>query len=361
MFLFLIKVEELGLTKKNKKRILNLLLLLLIIGGTFYLLLKDQELGAVMSAMERAKKLPLVIGIGLVIFFVCCESFIIHYLMKRLDQGVKLFHCIKYSFIGFFYSAVTPSASGGQPMQIYYMNRDGIGVAPATLVLIIITAVYKAVLLLLGAVAGIMEFKTLKDNLGGVRILLAIGVIANLLFIGFLLMIIFKHSFSKRIIGSFILWCRKHRLLKNTDRILKKLLKLLETYESCADYIKKNSSVFFYVILVTVIQRVSLFFITFLVYKSFGLHGTSVYQIVALQTMIALAIDVIPVPGGIGFSESCFLVLFDKIFGEQLIIPGMLLSRGITYYVLIVISAIITLIAHLTSGQKQIKESGMDK
>ena len=79
MFLFLIKVEELGLTKKNKKRILNLLLLLLIIGGTFYLLLKDQELGAVMSAMERAKKLPLVIGIGLVIFFVCCESFIIHY------------------------------------------------------------------------------------------------------------------------------------------------------------------------------------------------------------------------------------------------------------------------------------------
>ena len=87
----------------------------------------------------------------------------------------------------------------------------------------------------------------------------------------------------------------------------------------------------------------------------------AVYQIVALQTMIALAIDVIPVPGGIGFSESCFLVLFDKIFGEQLIIPGMLLSRGITYYVLIVISAIITLIAHLTSGQKQIKESGMDK
>ena len=56
------------------------------------------------------------------------------------------------------------------------------------------------------------------------------------------------------------------------------------------------------------------------IYKSFGLNGTSVYQIVALQTMIALAIDVIPVPGGIGFSESCFLVLFDKIFGEQLIV-----------------------------------------
>jgi hypothetical protein len=31
---------------------------------------------------------------------------------------------MRYSFIGFFFSGITPSASGGQPAQIYYMNKD---------------------------------------------------------------------------------------------------------------------------------------------------------------------------------------------------------------------------------------------
>lgn len=332
--------------------------MLVIIGGTFYLLLKDQELGAVMAAIERAKKWPLVVAIGLVIVFVCCESLIIHYLMRKLDHSVQMRHCIKYSFIGFFYSAVTPSASGGQPMQIYYMNRDGIGMAPATLVLIIITIVYKAVLLLLGGVAGLTEFQALQENLGGVKYLLAIGVIANVVFILFLLIVIFKQSFAKRLLASAVMWCGKHKLLRHYDQTMKKLLHMLESYENCADYIKKNRSVFFYVTLITIVQRVSLFFVTFLVYKSFGLHGVSPYQVIAMQTMIALAVDVLPVPGGIGFSESCFLVLFDRIFGKNLVIPGMLLSRGITYYALIVMSAAVTLIAHLFGERKQMKESG---
>lgn len=31
----------------------------------------------------------------------------------------------QYSFIGFFYSGITPSATGGQPVQLYYMSKDG--------------------------------------------------------------------------------------------------------------------------------------------------------------------------------------------------------------------------------------------
>lgn len=349
------------LSKKNLKKIINALFLFLIIGGTFYLLLKDQELPKIMSAIERARKGPLILGIIFVIIFICSESFIIHYLMKKIDRKVPMYHCIKYSFIGFFYSSVTPSASGGQPMQVYYMNRDGINMAPATLVLIIITIVYKTVLLIMGTIAIITEYHIIHKTLGNIWFLLAIGIAANVLFIIFLMIVIFKQSFAKRMIASIILWLGKHHILRNYDKAMKKMLTLLATYEHCADYIKKNKNVFFYSFVVTFIQRISLFFVTFLVYKSFYLHGTSPYQIIALQTMIALAVDALPVPGGIGFSESCFLILFDHIFGQQLVIPAMLLSRGITYYALIVMSAIVTLIAHITSSNKQIKESGMSK
>ncbi len=77
---------------------------------------------------------------------------IIHYMMTSLGKKTKLHQCIRYSFIGFFYSCITPSASGGQPAQIYYMSKDGLDVSVSTLVLMIVTITYKAVLVLVGFV-----------------------------------------------------------------------------------------------------------------------------------------------------------------------------------------------------------------
>ena len=44
---------------------------------------------------------------------------------------------LKYAAIGFFFSAVTPAASGGQPMQIYYMSKDDIAVSSSTIALLL--------------------------------------------------------------------------------------------------------------------------------------------------------------------------------------------------------------------------------
>ena len=58
--------------------------------------------------------------------------------MKAQKEGYKastLPRCIQYSFIGFFYSGITPSATGGQPVQLYYMNKDGNRGSDSTVVL----------------------------------------------------------------------------------------------------------------------------------------------------------------------------------------------------------------------------------
>ncbi len=59
----------------------------------------------------------------------------IWYLLRALNCGVSPFSCIRYSFIGFFYSGITPSATGGQPMQLYYMKKAGIKISDSTVVL----------------------------------------------------------------------------------------------------------------------------------------------------------------------------------------------------------------------------------
>jgi hypothetical protein len=68
--------------------------------------------------------------------------------------------------IEFYFSCITPSASGGEPMQIYYMAKDGIEPSRGTSAKILITVFYKGVLLLLGLFVMIFAMpEALKTNL----------------------------------------------------------------------------------------------------------------------------------------------------------------------------------------------------
>lgn len=55
-----------------------------------------------------------------------------HYFLRKQGYGVKLSFALYISLMGFYYSNITPGASGGQPMQIYYMNKKGVPIGIGT-------------------------------------------------------------------------------------------------------------------------------------------------------------------------------------------------------------------------------------
>ena len=67
--------------------------------------------------------------------------------------------------------------------------------------------------------------------------------------------------------------------------------------------------------------------------------------ITGLQAMISVAADMLPLPGGVGVSETLFLEIFEPIFREHLILPAMMISRGISYYTQLFISAVMTVLS----------------
>ena len=110
---------------------------LLLLGLTFYILLKDQNPALLWAALGQAK-LPWLGGWARLVWysFFCCEA-------RNIQTGLAMFHapapyrsCLLYGITGFFFSSVTPSASGGQPMQLYSMCRDGHPPAPSALALL---------------------------------------------------------------------------------------------------------------------------------------------------------------------------------------------------------------------------------
>ena len=291
-------------------------------------------------------------SVAMVLLFVCGESVIIHYLMNSFSRVVKLTSCIKYSFIGFFVSYITPGASGGQPAQMYYMSKDGIRVSESSLILMVVTIAYKAVLIIMGVFMLATESSFLFNHItGSVAWILIIGLILNILIIGLLFFIIFKQSFARNVLVAPIIWLGKKRIIRNYQKWTKKILGGINKYADSAEYLKKHKYVIFNAFVLTAAQRICLFMVTYFVYKSFGLSGTSMYQIITLQTMIALSVDNLPLPGGMGASESIFVIFFDGIFrgnGMNYVLPGMVLSRSISFYSIIVIGGIITCITHLT-------------
>ena len=134
----------------KKQTVFNLLFLVIVFGLTVYLVFRGKDIGDIIRTAREADGRYLLLSLVCVVFFILGESVIIFYMMKTLGASVKMTHCALYSFVGFFFSCITPSASGGQPMQIFYMKKDKLPIPVTTLVLMIVTITYKAVLVVIG-------------------------------------------------------------------------------------------------------------------------------------------------------------------------------------------------------------------
>lgn len=109
--------------QSKKKMIVNTVFLVVIFALTIYGVFHGEDLGAMMEAMRRADVRWLLPGLFCVVFFIWGESIIIWYMMHSFQIPVKKRTCFLFSSVGFFFSCITPSASGGQPMQLYYMKK----------------------------------------------------------------------------------------------------------------------------------------------------------------------------------------------------------------------------------------------
>lgn len=336
----------------NKKIVANVIFLILLLGITLYYVFKGQDIKQIITYIHGTKKQYLILAFFMALIFVCSESIIIHYLLRKMNIHVFLKDCIRYSFIGFFVSYITPSASGGQPAQMYFMKKDGIDLSITTLILMVVTIAYKFVLLFVGGLALLLDKHFIRTSVAGTWPIIWLGIALNIIVISVLLIVIFKQSLAQKTVASLFIRLGKHGLIKNYEKKVIKLLRGIKKYENGAVYLKSNKKLMFHVFLITLFQRIALFFITFLVYKAFGLSGYNAYQIVALQTIISLAVDNLPLPGGMGITEGLYNIFFSNIFGQIYLIPSLVLSRGISFYAVLLIGGFITIVSYIMKPKK---------
>ena len=337
--------------KSRKKIIFNGVFLAVVFALTIYGVFHGEDLSSMMDAIHRADKRWLIPGIALVAFFIWGESIIIWYMMRSSGIQLKKRTCFLFSSVGFFFSCITPSASGGQPMQIYYMKKEKISIPVSTVILMIVTITYKLVLVVIGIGIAIFGRGFLHKYLEGILPVFYLGLALNIFCVTFMTILVFHPLLAKAIMVKGMKLLERLHLVKKKDGRLKKLEDSMDTYRNTAAYLKNNPLVIVKVIGITFIQRMALFAVTWFVYQAFGLHSTGFWEILFLQAVISVSVDMLPLPGGMGISETLFLNIFSPVFGG-LLLPGMVLSRGLGYYGELLISAAFTVVAQLTIGKK---------
>jgi len=218
----------------------SLIFMFLLIAITFYLLFKDTSITSLIPVINTINPIYLFIAFSMMCLFIIFEAYVIYIILKNLNIKVPFKKCIGYSFIGFYFSAITPSSSGGQPAQVYYMKKDNINISYSSLTLLIVAIVYQSVMLLYGLLMYLFKYTFIINNIHGIKWLLIYGVMINVFIIGF----IFAAIFSKNLVGKFIKFIvellSKFKVIKNTEYTLSKIDVHLDEYTNGANYIKNN-------------------------------------------------------------------------------------------------------------------------
>lgn len=237
-------------------------------------------------------------------------------------------------------------------MQVYYMKKKGIPIPISTVILMIITITYKLVLVVIGLGLAVFGKTFLHTYLNDVLPIFYLGLVLNVVCVALMTLLVFHPLLAKSMLLKGHGLLEKMHILKKKEVRLKKLEDSMDTYHDAAVYLKTHPVVILNVLGITFVQRMALFAVTWFVYRAFSMNGTGFWTILFLQAAISVSVDMLPLPGGIGISETLFLTIFEPIFGT-LLLPAMVLSRGLGYYGELLISAVFTVVAQFTIGEKE--------
>ena len=326
--------------KKKSKIIKNAIIFILLIILTFYIILKDQNIDEIIKIIGNVKIQYVLIAVISMCIYAMCEAINIGRTLKVLNEKTSFFNNIKYALIGFFFSGITPAASGGQPMQIYYMYKDKISVANSTLALLINLSSMQVVTISLALISVIINHNILNTAL---TCFFVIGILLNASALSLLLIAIFSKKLLQKLINIVVKIMKKLKI-KNIDQKQEKIQAELSKYQNSSDYIKNNKLVIIKTIITTYIEFLALYSVSYWVYCSFGLNKYNIFKIISIQAVLYGTVSGIPSPGAVGVTEGGFIEIFKTIFPQNIINSAMILNRGINFYLLIIVSAIITIV-----------------
>lgn len=281
-----------------------------------------------------------------------CSAFLVHIMNMFLDAIVTLnfirlrykqfnmWDAVKVACVGSFFSAITPSSTGGQPMQVYLMAKKHIDVGYSTSAMLQKFLVFQIVSTLYSVLIIIFRFGFFVDSINNpvLWVFVSFGFVSQVLVTAGFLVISFSKRLTQKLLNFLSKILHMLKFVKEPDKKIASLEAQVDLFhESNRAFFKEKKLMVSSYILIG-LQILCILSVPYFIYRGFSLNGTSAFDMICSQSFVQLASAMMPLPGATGAAELGFNVFFAASFGET-VKSATLVWRIITYYGTILICA----------------------
>lgn len=335
-----------------KSKLLWSLLFLVIAALTVFAVMaqsKSFSFGEFLTFVANAHPGYLGIAFLCMLGFIFFEGAALYSLCRGFGHRRALGHHCFYSAADIYFSAITPSASGGQPACAYFMIRDGIPGIVVTVALIVNLAMYAISILVLGLITFIASPAVFLSFSPLSKILIILGYLMQIGLSFFFILLVTKKSLLHRICSWGLRVLGKMHLLRRVEERQQKLDRAMADYERYSEMLSGQWRMLVRVFFFNLLQRASQITVTAFTFLATAGDPHRFLDVWCLQSYTVIGSNCVPIPGAMGVSDYLLLDGFGGYLGlsSQSAANLELLSRSLSFYSCIILCGIAVVIKYI--------------
>ena len=283
--------------------------------------------------------------------FIWFEALSFRTILRGLGYKRSLFANYTYAATDIYFSAITPSATGGQPASAYIMmHSGGISGSVTTVTILVCLAMYAMSIIILGICCFALRPMLFFSFGIAARIMIIVGVIVQVGLAFMFVLLIQRGQLLCRIACKLLPIAAKLHLVRNPERRAERLRESLNNYRLCAEMTAGKKGMLLRALLYNVLQRASQIAVTVFAFLAMGYSPKKALDVFAIQSYTVLGAAYVPIPGGMGVID---MMLSDGLSGYLEGEPDFaatdltLLSRSISFYACILLCGFTVLMIYL--------------
>ena len=343
--------------KKKRKIPWSLLYIAATIVAVLLFGLLNQEFGNVFHTISHLTPGFLTLGVLVSLVYFLFEGEIFRLLLRSQGYHIRVREGLKNALIGLYYSYITPSSTGGQPMQSAYLLLDNkIPAGSSTAVLIIKFMCFQCAFVLVSVVSFVGMYGNLQVQNPGIIPLIVLGLVINgcsILFFASLFHKPILHQicrFAKWLVGKIGFLRKRTGLLDSIDRFER-------DFGSYTDDFKGKQKSLVAGVLLSIPQFVLQMSVIYFIFRAFGYHTVSYWEIVAVQSLLQVSVSFMPMPGASGAQEIGFSSFFRNYFVNDDLYAAVMVWRFFTYYLVVIAGAILVVADQFWYRRKKLRQA----
>lgn len=317
----------------KKKLIANIIFFLIVIIVLGVIIFNINDINEIINHTKTAKIGYLIIAVVLVLIHMTLTNLSLYAIQSKVENSLPFWPTMHIANTEHLFNAITPFSSGGQPIQAYYLIKNGLSGDESMSVLVVNFIVYQFILTIFSTIGLIIYFSRIYETISQYAFIIVVGFVINTIILVGLILVATVDGF-KRLLRGFLRLLGKIKFLnKPMTKLEEKTFTFVERFQKGAKYLLYNKKVLFDIILLRVIDLIVFYSIPVFIFSALHVEVADVWFVIFMTAFSCTFMLWVPTPGASGGVEWAFTMLFvGVIANSSVVVTTMLFWRGITYF-----------------------------